>query len=219
MKKCLFCICLISFLFIQPLSSEEDKLSKSEKQKATQVEKVSAESDKDKSNKAKSDNDKTSEEETYSELPTGYRDISLGMDFEAVKDALKKDSVFGYRGERDISLLAGENRTLIATTGSYFIKRAWFQFYENKLYVIIIQMDTDKIDYYTIYSTLSSKYGGPKTLDPKKSVWVGESVSMFLERPLIIKYIDVTTFNSILEKYKDEKAYSDILREDFINEF
>ncbi len=217
MKKCLFCIIFISFIFIQNLFSEDKKDSKSEDANSVKTEKVSDKSAK--TDAGENDKNENSEEDAYSELPTGYRNLVLGMDFESAKEALKKDGIFGYRGERDISLLPGKNRTLIETSGSLYIKRAWFQFYENKLYIISIQMDTDKIDYYTVYTTLTEKYGEAKTIDPKKSIWKSESVSMILERPLIIKYIDMPTFTSIIEQHKDEKAYSDILREDFINGF
>ena len=138
---------------------------------------------------------------------------------DAVKEALLKDPIFGYRGERDISLLPGKNRSLIETRGSSNIKRAWFQFYEDNLYIIIIQMDTDKIDYYSMYSALTSKYGEPLSIDPKRAIWKNETVSMILERPLAIKYIDLKVFNELLEKSQTDKAYSDILREEFINDF
>lgn len=159
-----------------------------------------------------------SEEIVFSELPHGYRDIMLGMDIESVKTALKADGIFGYRGERDISLLAGKNRSLIETAGVSNIKRAWFQFYDEKLYVITIQMNTDKIDYYSVYSALCKKYGDPNTLDPKRSIWKNETVAMILERPLALKYIDVSVFNELIEKSKTDKAYTDILREEFIND-
>ena len=45
-----------------------------------------------------------------SSLPNGYAGIKLGMSMDAVKEALQKDGQFGYRGERDVSLLPGENR-------------------------------------------------------------------------------------------------------------
>lgn len=159
------------------------------------------------------------EKKEYAELPAGYRNISIGMGFEEVKQALKEDAIFGYRGERDISLLPTQNRTLIETSGSMNIKRSWFQFYEDKLYIIIIQMDTDKIDYYSIYSALTAKYGEPSLIDPKRAVWKNENVSLTLERPLAVKYIDLAVFNELLEKSSTDKAFSDVLREKFINDF
>lgn len=159
------------------------------------------------------------EEKKYKEIPSGYREISLGMGFEEVKAALKEDSTFGFKGERDISLLPTQNRILIETSGALHIKRAWFQFYEEKLYVIIIQMDTDKIDYYSVYSALTEKYGEPALLDPKRSIWKNENVSLTLERPLTVKYIDLKVFNELLEKSKTDKNFNNIMREDFINDF
>ena len=84
-------------------------------------------------------------------LPAEYRSIKLGMNIDAVKEALKADAVFGYRGERDVSLLPTENRSLIESAGSYFISRSWFQFYKDNLYTMIFKLNTDTVDYYWVY--------------------------------------------------------------------
>lgn len=155
----------------------------------------------------------------FAELPQGYRGLTIGMNIEAVKEALKEDSIFGYRGERDVSLLAGKNRSLIETNGLSNIKHSWFQFYEEKLYIITLQMNTDKIDYYSVYSALCKKYGEPNKLDPKRAVWENSNIKMILERPLVLKYIDEAVFNDLIEKSTTDKNYTDVLREEFINEF
>lgn len=152
-------------------------------------------------------------------LPTSYRNIKLGMEIDAVKEALLQDSIFGYRGERDVSLLPGENRSLIETTGSSFIRRAWFQFYEDKLYILTIQMDTEKVDYYSMYTSLTEKYGEPSLLDPKKSQWIDSACILSLERPLTIKYVDKPVFDTLLTESSVQKAQFDILRDAFIKEF
>lgn len=210
MKKIFGFLILIifSFCFTQENTNSEGRSDTAEK---NEIEKLS-----DMQNK---ESQTENEEKEFKDLPSGYRAISLGMDFEAVKEALKEDSIFGFRGDRDISLLPGKNRSLIETNGSLNIKRAWFQFYEEKLYIIIIQMDTDKIDYYSIYSALCEKYGEPNEIDPKRAIWKNENISMILERPLAIKYMDLNVFNELLEKSQTDKAYSDIFREEFINEF
>lgn len=152
--------------------------------------------------------------------PAGtFRDISLGSDMASVKELLLADPLFGYRGERDVSLLPGENRALIETSGLSFVKRAWFQFLEDKLYVMTLSLDPEQVDYYSIYSRLVEKYGEPGSLDPKKAVWEGEGVTLSLERPLTVKYLDTETFASLLEKDTTGKAASDISREGFINAF
>lgn len=158
-------------------------------------------------------------EDKGSSLPSSYRSISLGMDIESVKTALSKDGIFGYRGERDVSLLPFANRSLIETAGPSFIRRSWFQFLDDKLYVMIFRLDPDRLDYYSLYSSLVSKYGEPKELNPAKALWDDGAVTLTLERPLTVKYVDTKAFQSIIDADTTGKAASDILREEFIGEF
>jgi len=152
-------------------------------------------------------------------VPTSYRKVTLGSSMDGVKQALLADPLFGYRGERDVSLLSGENRTLIETFGTAFITRAWFQFSDDKLYIMTFNLDAEKVDYYSIYSHLVEKYGEPVTMDPRKSIWDDGKVTMSLERPLTLKYVDDEIFKKLLEKDTTVKATSDITRESFINDF
>jgi hypothetical protein len=152
-------------------------------------------------------------------LPDAYRGISLGMEMDAVKELLIADSIFGYRGERDVSLLPTMNRSLIETVGPSFIRRSWFQFHEEKLYVMTFNLDPDRVDYFSIYSTLVSKYGEPNTLDPQKAVWDDGKVTLSLERPLTVRYVDEEVFKDLLAASGTEKAAYDVLREEFIRDF
>ena len=92
------------------------------------------------------------------DLPDGYKNIKLGMSLDDTKAALIKDPGFGYHGDRDVSLLPGVNKVLIetdATTGigSPFLERCWFQFSEDQLYIITINVNPAKMDYYSIFTT------------------------------------------------------------------
>lgn len=154
-------------------------------------------------------------------LPGGYSKISLGMSVDAVKEALKKDAQFGYRGDRDVSLLPGENRTLIETdtskTAPYsFLDRCWFQFYEDKLYIITINIKTDKMDHYSVFKTLCDKYGNPTNLSPAKSEWSNDSVIMTLERPLTLKYTDKKVFDDLQDKSTVDKSALETTRDNFL---
>lgn len=156
-------------------------------------------------------------------LPSGFRKIQLGMTLEEVKLALQKDSQFGYRGDRDVSLLPSDNQTLIETdtsrTAPYsFLNRCWFQFYEGRLYTITLNLKQEKLDHYSIFSTLCQKYGNPNSLDPEKSEWKNDSVIMTLERPLTLKYVDKNVFDELLEKSLVEKSAQEITREMFLDE-
>lgn len=152
-------------------------------------------------------------------VPNSWRALSLGMDIDSVKKELGADPLYGYRGERDVSLLPGENRSLIETSGPSFIRRAWFQFYEDKLYIMTFTLDPEKIDYYSVYSRLIAKYGEPESLDPRKAVWGDDKTTLSLERPLTVKYVDVKTFTDLVGKSGVEKADLEKAREKFLNDF
>ncbi len=162
---------------------------------------------------------KTNGQQVKAALPAEYRSIRLGMGIDAVKEALKQDAVFGYRGERDVSLLPTENRSLIESAGSYFISRSWFQFYKDNLYTMIFKLNTDTVDYYSVYSKFCEKYGEPASINPQRAVWENEHTRVVIERPLIVKYIDLTVFNELISQSTTEKAASETNRQNFIDGF
>ncbi len=162
---------------------------------------------------------KTNGQQVKAALPAEYRSIRLGMGIDAVKEALKQDAVFGYRGERDVSLLPTENRSLIESAGSYFISRSWFQFYKDNLYTMIFKLNTDTVDYYSVYSKFCEKYGEPASINPQRAVWENEHTRVVIERPLIVKYIDLMVFNELISQSTTEKAASETNRQNFIDGF
>lgn len=156
------------------------------------------------------------------DLPKGYGGVELGMSLEKTKSALKSNSDFGYNGDRDVSLLPGENRVLIETDARdfarwSFLEQCWFQFYDDKLYTIMINLNRKKVDYYSVYSSLVKKYGEPDEFSPERAVWKNDSVQMSLERPLILKYIDLQTFNSLVNESMVEKSAQEKLRDEFLD--
>lgn len=155
------------------------------------------------------------------DIPNGYGGVELGMCFEQVKKALKDNLDFGYRGERDVSLLPGENRALIETdtttyAGFSFLDRCWFQFYNEKLYVITININREKMDHFSIFDALCKKYGNPDSVSPEKSVWKNGSITMSLERPLTLKYVDQKTFDSLQNKSLVSPSGTETTREMFL---
>ncbi len=157
----------------------------------------------------------------YSPLPHGYGKIILGMSVAQVKQLLQENGEFGYHGDSDVSLLPGENRVLIETDAEgghvvSFLDRCWFQFYDDKLYIITITMNRERIDHYSIFTTLCRKYGDPESLSPEKSVWQNEAVSMSLERPLSLKYIDLNIFNSLQSKSLVQESAREMTQQMFL---
>ena len=157
-------------------------------------------------------------------LPDGYGDVHLGMSLDETKQQLLKNSDFGYSGDRDVSLLPGDARILIETNaaggrGSPFLTQCWFQFYNEQLYIITININTEKVDYYSMFTTLCNKYGEPESLDPQKAVWKDDEVTVILEKPLSVKYIDNFTKDMLSNFSVINKAAEEISKQSFLDEF
>lgn len=157
------------------------------------------------------------------ELPRGFHNIELGMSLEETKSELLKDYDFGYHGDSDVSLLPGINKTLIETDtsrsiGSPFLKRCYFQFSEERLYIITININTEKMDYYSIFTTLCQKYGNPQNLNPQGATWKNNDVTMSLEKPLTLKYIDNQIFEELKQYSNIEKSGEEKTRQMFLDE-
>lgn len=156
-------------------------------------------------------------------LPRGYKNISLGMSVQETKDELIKNTDFGYKGSRDVSLIPGKDEVLIETDankgmGSNYLNRCWFQFYNDYLYTIIINFNPNKIDYYSLFTTLKEKYGEPKEVNPQYSVWETNETILYLEKNLSIKYIDAETFNQLQSTANIEKSAAEITQKMFLDE-
>jgi hypothetical protein len=147
--------------------------------------------------------------------PSGFRSIKLGMDLESVKKALKEDPYFRYRGDPDVSFLPFREQTLIECEGNTYIDRAYFQFHENKLYIIILVMNREKVDYYSLFTTFTRKYGINTSLNPQEVIWDGTATRLSLEKPASVKYIKKDVF----EKLKVEGQATQSLAEQSLKEF
>ena len=158
-------------------------------------------------------------ESTRAAAPLGFAEIEMGMELDQVKELLKRDSQFKFRGDPDVSLLASPNESLIETEGLSFIDRAYFQFHKGKLYTIILALDPGRIDHYTMYTTLVGRYGEPSSLDPTEAVWEFDAIRMALERPLSVKYVDTATFNDILRENAKAESLNALNRDQFLGQF
>lgn len=154
-----------------------------------------------------------------SKLPRAFRGLELGMSMEEVKEALKSDSLFSYRGDPDVSLLPRPDESLIEVGGTSFIKRAFFQFYKDRLFIMIFAMNEKEIDHYSVFTTLSRKYGKPQLISPQESQWNDSISRVSIERPLTVKYMDMATFDMLKSAKEELRAIEDILRSSFLDEF
>ncbi len=152
-------------------------------------------------------------------VPRSFRGVELGMSMDEVKAALASDGLFAYRGDPDVSLLPRPDESLIEVSGVSFVRRAFFQFYGGKLFVMIFALNEREMDHYSVFTTLSAKYGKPDALSPSESVWEDGATRLSVERPLAVKYIDLATFNELKAAGSAERSYEEILRSDFLGGF
>lgn len=157
-------------------------------------------------------------------LPQGFGKLKLGMSFDEAKAALKSDSQFGYRGDRDVSLSPSDGESVIETdtrmTAPYsYIAKSWLQFSEKKLYVLTMNLNEERVDYYSVFSKLCEKYGNPSEISPKKSVWKDNSVILSLEKPLTLRFIDSAAYKGKNDSSSVSKTASEQMKSQFLDSF
>ena len=160
-----------------------------------------------------------SAQETVLDVPDRFGNIVLGMSMDNVKKELLSDGNFNFRGDPDISILRRPDQSLIECRGYDFIERAFFQFKGDSLYSITILLNQEMLDHYSLYTTLSGKYGDPDKLDPERSVWESENNILALERPLQIKYMDREIIEGITTEGKISASFSELSLVQFLEQF
>jgi len=153
------------------------------------------------------------------ELARGFGGIDLGTPIEQVKEDLLENQYFLYRGEPDVSLIPPERTPFIDSAGAGFIRRGIFQFNDDQLYIIILNLNDSIMDFYTMYTTMTERYGEPLRLDPSHVVWEDEFTRISLERPLTIKYLDIESFETLRQAGEIEQSLRTLSRESFLEEF
>jgi hypothetical protein len=151
--------------------------------------------------------------------PTAFRTIGLGMTIDQVKDSLRKDALYLYRGDPDVSFLPLSGESLIECEGSSYLSRAYFQFADGRLYVLILVLDQKKLDHYSMFTALTAKYGEPYSFNPTEAVWQSATVRFSLERPLTVKYIDRRVFEDQVARGAAQQDLEQLSRERFIEQF
>jgi len=158
-------------------------------------------------------------EEDKKTLPRQFRGISLGMGLDNLKEALQKDKLFNFRGDRDVSFIPAREESLVETTGSSFVRRAFFQLREGTLFIMSFTLDTGLMDHYSMFTNLVEKYGQPSFLDTREALWETEDTLVTLERPLTIKYIDKKVFTDIISESALIQSRRVKERQEFLDEF
>jgi hypothetical protein len=154
------------------------------------------------------------------DLPVGFDGITFGMNVEEVKDLLKKSRNFNYR-EAEVTFTPDREKKVLESDGLSFLERGIFQFRDEALYIIILHIDAGRIGYFTMYQTLTEKYGNPDRLSPDQSEWESEEVVMTLEKsePVTIKYVYRPVYQEILDESGVEDSLEELSRSLFLDQF
>jgi hypothetical protein len=141
------------------------------------------------------------------------------MDLEALKSVLQEDPTFYFRGDRDVSFLPAREQSLVETTGFSFVRRAFFQLMDGKIFIMAFTLDPGLVDHYSVYTAFVKKYGEPRFLDPKQAVWESGETRVSIERPLTVKYLDRQVFDNITAESRADESVELYLREEFLRDF
>ena len=147
----------------------------------------------------------------------GFREIHVGMTLEQAKEALRREPLFYYRGDPDVSIVPSTGQTLIEVEGRGFVERGWLQFRGERLEILIVALARELVSYYEVYSTLSRRYGPVQTLDPGAAVWDLGELRLSLEKPVVLKYVDVAGFEATLDESRVGRDWEMETRQAFLD--
>ncbi len=155
-------------------------------------------------------------EEKFS--PIGFGSIKLGMNIENVKEELRASKEFVYF-EESVSFLPFSEFPIISCDGAKFIDNAVFQFYEDKLYSITIFMDRRNIDFFTMFIKLTESYGKHTFLNPRIIEWKIKKQMITLEKPVVVKFLDLTVHNQLLQESSVQDSKIKQRKNEFLENF
>ena len=141
---------------------------------------------------------------------TGFKNIKLGSTREETIRAILEDNTMMLPKEymlntNGVDLASEESSTFLALEENKFYKSGYFIFKEDSLYSITIYFQPDQVDFLELLSSLSAKYGKGAFLDAETVSWQNGDNRMILERPSIIKYINMNNITTTSETRIREK--------------
>jgi len=152
-------------------------------------------------------------------LPRRFRELSLGMSLDDLQDALQRDGMFNFRGERDVSFIPVREESLVETTGSSFIQRAFFQLRDGELFIMSFTLNQGLMDHHSMFTRFVERYGQPTYLNPREAIWEDGNTRISLGRPLTVRYIDIGVFNDIISEATLVESRRVHERQEFLDEF
>lgn len=141
---------------------------------------------------------------------TGFKNIKLGSTREDTIKAILEDNTMmlpkEYMLNTDgVDLASEESATFLSLEENKFYKSGYFIFKDDALYSITIYFQPNQVDFLELLSSLSAKYGNGAFLDAETVSWQNGDNRIILERPSIIKYINMNNITTTSQTRIREK--------------
>ncbi|MBW5383624.1 hypothetical protein R4L22_00465 [Brachyspira pilosicoli] len=141
---------------------------------------------------------------------TGFKNIKLGSTREDTIKAILEDNTMmlpkEYMLNTDgVDLASEESATFLSLEENKFYKSGYFIFKDDALYSITIYFQPNQVDFLELLSSLSAKYGKGAFLDAETVSWQNGDNRIILERPSIIKYINMNNITTTSQTRIREK--------------
>lgn len=139
---------------------------------------------------------------------TGFKDIQLGSTRDDVINAILSDNTMILPKKYmtgSVDIVAEESSTFLALEENKFYKSGYFIFKNDSLYSITIHFQPNQVDFLELLSALNSKYSKGAFLDANTVAWQNGNMRMILERPSIVKYINMNNITTTSDTRIKEK--------------
>ncbi len=122
-------------------------------------------------------------------LPETYLGLQLGLTEAEIDQLLLTNDYFFYTGEPQVSFRAPDQEYVFDVVGRGYVDRALFQFKDMVLVSMDFYFNQTEIDYYSLHTTFSTKYGDPDIVHPQYMIWENENVRIRIGKEIRIQYI------------------------------
>ncbi len=122
-------------------------------------------------------------------LPLGFLNLKIGTSRAEVNTMLIESPWFFYAGEPEVSFRSPDQEFVFDVPGLGFIDRALFQFKDFILVSIDMYFDETLIDYYSLHTTFTRKYGPPTEVHPRLMAWENSQIIIRVLKEGRVQYI------------------------------
>ncbi len=124
----------------------------------------------------------------------GYMGIHIGMSRDQVLAAAESNDLMTVPTNRDVDFFPVEEREILTLSVKPEIPFMYLQFFEDVLYAITVIFDERYMDFYTLSSAVTQRYGEYTSLTPQWRQWRLDRVTVKVEKPAVVKYIALHDF-------------------------